>query len=296
MKTRIISGIIAASVLIAILLLPPVFLACTILIVSIIGIFEFYKATDHLGHRADRFVGVAASIWICGSAWVSESNAQSGYNTISDFNSGIPQFFQFIFSGKALMVVSFLLLLILFLQMVFRFGKFKAADVAFTVLGIAYVPFLLSFGLRLRLMLQGDWLVWAVVAGTLMTDIFAYFVGVSIGKHKMLPLVSPKKSWEGAIGGVLGSIISMAVFGMALPIFIKDLTTVLSFEHYLGIGLVCGIISQIGDWTASAFKRETGIKDYGNFIPGHGGMLDRLDSFLMTVPAVYLYMTVLLGV
>ena len=111
------------------------------------------------------------------------------------------------------------------------------------------------------------------------TDIMAYFTGMALGRHKLCPHLSPKKSVEGAIGGVLGSMLFCGLFGY----FVADgLLT-----ECVTIGLIGSIAAQLGDLSASAFKRQMGIKDYGNLIPGHGGILDRFDSVLFTAPLVY---------
>ena len=109
----------------------------------------------------------------------------------------------------------------------------------------------------------------------------AYFVGRSLGKNKLCPKISPKKTIEGSIGGIIGSIIVCGLFGV---IFARGLIL-----HCFIIGALGGVVSQFGDLTASVFKRKMGIKDYGNLIPGHGGILDRFDSVLFNAPLVFYY-------
>lgn len=106
-----------------------------------------------------------------------------------------------------------------------------------------------------------------------------------MGKHKLCPVISPKKTWEGAIGGILGSMILCLVFGL---IFMRHAIVICLIVGFLG-----SIISMFGDLTASIFKRKMGIKDYGNLIPGHGGILDRFDSILFTAPLVYYVVNIL---
>ena len=129
-------------------------------------------------------------------------------------------------------------------------------------------------------------MVWLVLLTAFGTDIMAYFSGYLFGKHKLCPKISPKKTVEGAIGGALGSMVLCGIFA---KLFLPAL-----FMHCLIIGLLGGIVSQFGDLTASIFKRKMGIKDYGNLIPGHGGILDRFDSVLFTAPLVYYYIAVIL--
>ncbi len=118
------------------------------------------------------------------------------------------------------------------------------------------------------------------------SDVCAYFVGVTIGKHKCVPHISPKKTWEGCIGGAIGCAILITVY---FDLFIYGLSgikmslfafSVVSFV----LGFIISVMSQLGDWTASIIKRRVGIKDYGNIFPGHGGMLDRFDSAFFTIP------------
>ena len=112
-------------------------------------------------------------------------------------------------------------------------------------------------------------------------DIMAYFTGMAIGKHKMAPNLSPKKTIEGAVGGLIGSALFSALFGyFVMPEIVVKCAI---------IGAIGGAVSMAGDLTASAFKRQMGIKDYGNLIPGHGGILDRFDSVLFVAPFVYYF-------
>jgi phosphatidate cytidylyltransferase len=121
--------------------------------------------------------------------------------------------------------------------------------------------------------------VWIVILSAFGTDIFAYFTGMAIGSRKLCPGISPKKTVEGAIGGVLGSVLLCGLFGFFfLP---------LGFGNCIVIGVVGGVTSQLGDLSASVLKRKIGIKDWSSLIPGHGGILDRVDSMLFTAPTVF---------
>ena len=171
---------------------------------------------------------------------------------------------------------------------IFKIDRRKIEDALATMLGIIYVIF---FSYHVVLVDQtGEYsvLLWLVLLSAFCTDIFAYFSGYFFGKHKLCPVLSPKKTIEGAVGGTLGSIICCGLFGyFAEP----DLLI-----HCLIIGGIGAVLSQCGDLTASAYKRKMGIKDYGNLIPGHGGIMDRFDSVLFTAPVVYYYIIfVLIG-
>ena len=130
----------------------------------------------------------------------------------------------------------------------------------------------------------GKVLVWILFISAWSTDTFAYFSGLTFGKHKLCPAISPKKTVEGSIGGILGCIICTELYA-----YIIASVNNLEFS-WINAGLcafTASIISQIGDLAASCIKREHGAKDYGNLIPGHGGVLDRFDSVLFIAPVVY---------
>jgi phosphatidate cytidylyltransferase len=159
-------------------------------------------------------------------------------------------------------------------------------DATATLTGIFYVGF---FSFHVTLIDQTGptgILVWLVVFAAFGSDVMAYFTGMAIGRHKLCPEISPKKTIEGAIGGILGSVLVCGLFGhFFAPQYVV---------HCLVIGVLGAVISQCGDLTASAFKRRMGIKDYGNLIPGHGGVLDRFDSVLFTAPGIYYYIVLVI--
>ena len=157
--------------------------------------------------------------------------------------------------------------------------KKNIMDIIVTFFGIFYVEILLDFiVLIMNNFPDGHKLVWLVFIIAFMTDTFAYFSGYLFGKHKLIPNVSPKKTIEGSIGGILGSTICCLIFGHILN---------LNMVLMLILGSIGSIIAQIGDLFASSIKRYVGIKDYGNLIPGHGGILDRFDSVILVTPFVY---------
>lgn len=171
------------------------------------------------------------------------------------------------------------------LLIMFRVSKHKPQDAAATLTGIFYVIFL-SYHVALTDQIEGfPLMVWLIFLTAFGADSMAYFTGLAVGKHKLCPNISPKKTVEGSIGGIVGSVILCGVFGY----FFTN-----ALIHCIIIGTLGGVISQLGDLTASAFKRHMGIKDYGNLIPGHGGVLDRFDSVLFTAPMVYYYIMIIL--
>ena len=166
-------------------------------------------------------------------------------------------------------------------------------DVAFSILGIFYIGLAFSHLLLLRftdssliiptffgLMPMGEVYLWLAFIGTWASDTFAYFIGSFLGKHKLCPAISPGKTIEGGIGGLLGSVGVVLAIGMTLH---------MPIQHGLALGILIGVAAPAGDLVESALKRFTGVKDSGNILPGHGGVLDRFDSILFTVPVVYYY-------
>jgi phosphatidate cytidylyltransferase len=162
-------------------------------------------------------------------------------------------------------------------------GASAATDVAWTVLGVTWVGGGGAAATSI-LMLKDDglYLLIAYVLITALDDIGGYFVGTRFGKHKMAPSISPAKSWEGWIGGLIGSLAGGALFALLL--------NSLDLVHGLAIGLISGLLAPVGDLVESLAKREIGIKDSGRLLPGHGGLLDRLDAIIFCAPAVYLYL------
>ena len=163
------------------------------------------------------------------------------------------------------------------------FKNIKAKEAAMTFLGIYYVAIPLSYLYQIRMLENGVFIFILVFVCSWIADTCAYFVGSAIGKHKLVPVLSPKKSVEGAIGGVVGSALIGGIYGLVLGNIInKDLW--LSFAI---IGACGAVISIFGDLAASAIKRNYDVKDYGKLIPGHGGILDRFDSMIFVAPIVF---------
>lgn len=181
------------------------------------------------------------------------------------------------------------ILVILFSQVVFTQMKTSFKDIAYTFLGIFYVVYFTLFLAIIYGRETGNILIWYVIGASWASDIFAYTIGKYFGKHKFSK-VSPKKSIEGCVAGVLGAVISMLIFTYFANTFWGQ-----NFSYlYIGIiGVVLSILGQIGDFAASTIKRYVDIKDYSNLIPGHGGMLDRIDSLIFIAPFAYALFTII---
>lgn len=176
-------------------------------------------------------------------------------------------------------------LLIVMSIYVFSFPKYKSDHATLTFFGLFYLAIMLSYIYQVRVMEGGEFLVWLAFIGSWGSDTCAYLVGRKIGKHKMAPVLSPKKSIEGLFGGIIGA----TLIGFIYASFTKQYITGFA-NPQLSFALIGGcsaLISVVGDLAASAIKRNHDVKDYGTLIPGHGGVLDRFDSIIFTAPIVY---------
>ncbi len=168
---------------------------------------------------------------------------------------------------------------------VVNFENCSVAHFSMSFIGFMYVTVMMSCVYIIRIMEDGPHTIWLVFICSWVCDTCAYFSGTMFGKHKMAPVLSPKKSIEGAIGGVLGS----AIVGVIYVHFVANvlLGGDLNIIHSVIVCILGAVASQVGDLFASAIKRNCGVKDYGNLIPGHGGVLDRFDSVIFTAPIVW---------
>lgn len=181
------------------------------------------------------------------------------------------------------------ILIILFAQVVATEMRTTFKDIAYTFIGIFYVVFFIMFVAFIDGMPNGKILIWYALFAAWGTDIFAYFVGRAIGKHKFSK-VSPKKSIEGCIGGTIGAVILMLIYS-----YVANTYWGMNYSYLFitGIGIILSLVGQIGDFAASSIKRFVDIKDFSNLIPGHGGMLDRIDSLIFLAPFAYALFTLL---
>ena len=157
-----------------------------------------------------------------------------------------------------------------------------------TVAGLVYIPYMFGYLLLFDHITKGLFYIWMIFIIAFVTDTAAYFVGRAIGKHKLCPRISPKKTVEGAVGGTLFAVAGLIGYGLIVKYnFDFDLPIYL----YAILGIFGSIASQCGDLTASMIKRKMELKDFGKVLPGHGGILDRFDSILFTLPIVYIFAT-----
>jgi len=267
-KTRLLSGILLVIVALGTIIPGSYLLFGLILIISLIGFSELLRVFD-----ADKTL-----LGICGYlfAVLYFLNLRFGERVFGEYFLN-PYIEPFEFIVLAYMVV-------LLTIMVFAFPRYQPKQVLVTFFGFFYVVVMLSFIYQVRMLPLGIFVVWLIFICAWGSDTFAYCAGLTLGKHKLAPKLSPKKSVEGAIGGVLGAALLGFLYALAINRFSQVNVGVMAFTAIGGIG---SVISQIGDLVASAFKRHYEVKDYGRFIPGHGGILDRFDSVIFVSPVIF---------
>jgi phosphatidate cytidylyltransferase len=281
MKTRVISGLVMAPLLI-IVYFGGIVLYAACCVIGFFAIREFFAVFE--SESAEPSSAGATVRPLRPVHWIAYLSIALLYAVLPAANATSLPF-------SILLVLWAVLITMLSLGALLS-EKYALEDSLVTAIGIFYVVFLSFHVAMIGGFFPPDdvWMrfhnpVWLVVLTAFGTDIFAYFTGSLLGKHKLCPKISPKKTVEGAIGGVVGSVLLCGVFGyFALPEL---------FVHCLIIGVLGSIVSQLGDLVASAVKRRRGVKDYGHLIPGHGGVLDRIDSGLFTAPLVFYYIYIM---
>lgn len=183
-------------------------------------------------------------------------------------------------------------LLVMLAVYVLTFPTYSDKQIMAAFMDFFYVSVMLSFVYLIRNMEHGLVLVLLIFVSSWINDTCAYFVGRALGKHKMAPVLSPKKSIEGLIGGIVGAGVFGAVFGILFDKYVDTMNYALLL--FAVVGAVGALPAVIGDLAASAIKRNNDIKDYGKLIPGHGGILDRFDSIIFTAPIIYYLLVYLL--
>lgn len=275
LRTRVISSIIGLSVLIGVVLLGREAFALGVFVIALIGMYEYFNAVSSAGYKPIRVLGYISCLPIAFIGVYGKFDTLQGYaNLFKSIN-----YFSF---------AVYLIVIALFSVEVFRHNRYNIVDIALTVLGMIYISFLFSFIVLTRNLINGGLYIWFIFIGAWATDTAAYFAGRFFGKIKVLPEVSPKKTLEGSIGGIIGSPLAITLYGFILNKtgYIGEI----SIYHFAIMGILSGVISQLGDWAASAIKRDMDIKDYGNIFPGHGGVLDRFDSIMFIAPLIYFYL------
>ena len=281
MNKRYLGAVLLAPLLIFIFL-GGIYLRGLMLILSLMGMYEFYSAVKTKKINTINIVGYFISII---------------YYLILSNNMN----FKYI-------ILLFTLAVFIMLCIPIFCLKYNFIDIAVTLLGFIYVAVFFSFVVLVNTKLVtvnnlainvGKYLVWLIFISSWMCDTAAYYSGKYFGKdgkHKLCPKVSPKKTVEGSIGGLVGSTLICIAFGYFINKYGTNMDIIqINLYNYAAIGLLCGIFSQFGDFAASSIKRYVNQKDYSNLIPGHGGILDSFDSILFSALVVYYYLTFILN-
>ncbi|HZM02278.1 MAG TPA: CDP-archaeol synthase [Candidatus Saccharimonadales bacterium] len=253
-----------------------VFLAIMIFL-AVTGLMEFYGMVSKLGHACYSCWGIGAGVLLLISTFVHISG-QFGFaaspSRINDFENSL-----FVLFVLGLCVRQFLS----------RQVTTGIVAISTTLFGIMYVPWLLNFIQKINFFgpgVEGHYYVLYFVIVTKFSDCGAYLVGSLIGKHKMIPRISPGKTWEGFCGAVVVSTAASVIFARLAGAHLAGMT----LPHAIILGVILSMAAVLGDLIESLFKREAGLKDSGRLFPGIGGILDLLDSLLFNAPLMYLYL------
>lgn len=273
-KTRAISACFLVAFLIPFVFVGGYFMAGCSWILSLIGYRELMRCCRLSGHlKKEEPLNDKGNVFGCFSALeLIGYFGITGYYALLTFTE-----------EKALLLVSLFVVLMLYMALyVFSFPKYNCREIMMSMFCFLYCPVMLSFIYQTWCLKNGLFAVILIFICSWGCDTAAYCVGMLMGKHKLAPILSPKKSIEGGIGGIVGAVI----LGVILGIFVVrcPLNEIWIFAFISAIGAV---ISQIGDLAASGIKRNENIKDYGRLIPGHGGIMDRFDSVIFTAPVIY---------
>lgn len=261
MFSRLLSALIGIPLLLGLTYLGDMYTAFLTAGISLLSLREFMHMAEKSNFRTWPFLTTSVGI-----IWL-----------IIVFNGG----------QKWLLPCLFLWFVISFGRLVLNYPACQLAETVNNFIAVVYTVFLPAHFFLLR-QLPDRGLQWALLTFFLVwaSDTFAYFIGVGLGKHPLIPKVSPRKTVEGFFGGLIGS--------MAVGLLGWYYMGVSTWVYFLGLALLTCLSAQLGDLLESVFKRIAGIKDSGNLIPGHGGILDRFDSFILAIPMFYYYVTLII--
>jgi phosphatidate cytidylyltransferase len=274
LTVRTLSGAVLAAVLFGATLLSAWGYIALLAVVTVVGVWEFYRLCHNCGYTPQRVMGVALAVMLFGfgvALFVAKAISRA-----------LPL--------EEIILVALLYMLVavpsVFVCELFRKQEHPIANVATTLAGVIYVAFPAALMLAVPLMLSqgGVWNPWYAICYILIiwaNDVFAYLTGISIGKHRMCERISPKKSWEGFVGGVVAAVGFAVLFGHLLGG---------NLAVWAGLGGVIAVTGVAGDFVESLFKRSADVKDSGSIMPGHGGMLDRFDALFISAPYVVMYL------
>jgi len=228
-----------------------------VIIIALLGLRELYSIADKQGYKPSYILGAILTLYFI---FISIYDAYSLNYYIENI------------------IITFFIILSFILQLFKKDYSKVLAEISITIFGSIYLGYLLSFLLKIKDLPNGNYYLVSLLIITWANDIGAYLIGTKLGKNKIFPKISSKKTIEGSIGGI--------IFSIAGTFALKNWLN-LNFNELLSLGLIISIIAQLGDLFESVLKRGSGIKDSGTLIPGHGGILDSLDSLIFTAPVFY---------
>ena len=260
MLKRIISALVGLVLFFIVMFSEKSVLSIAILLVTSIALFEVYRAYHFHKIKILLFLGILIAL------------AFSFGNYLD---------------GSAIMAFAFGFLLLMVLFLLARHESFCTKDIGTYVFITLVITFSFSNIVYLKRLTNGQFYVWIPFIIAWCTDSAAYFSGRFLGRHKLCAKISPKKTVEGAFGGIAGSVAGLLIYQAVLWFAFQ---TAVNPWLLIGLGILGSVTSQMGDLFASIIKRENKIKDFGNIMPGHGGIMDRFDSLLLTTPFVFLFL------
>ena len=228
-----------------------------VIIIALLGLRELYSIADKQGYKPSYILGAILTLYFI---FISIYDVYSLNYYIENI------------------IITFFIILTFILPLFKKDYSKVLAEISITIFGSIYLGYLLSFLLKIKDLPNGNYYLISLLIITWANDIGAYLIGTKLGKNKIFPKISPKKTIEGSIGGI--------IFSIAGTFALKNWLN-LNFNELLSLGLIISIIALLGDLFESVLKRGSGIKDSGTLIPGHGGILDCLDSLIFTAPVFY---------
>ena len=255
---RILTGIIAVPIVSGITYYgSPLLFLFFVVVIALIAVYEYFRMIDRIGINGFPIPGIILSLFLL---------------------------LNFYFEGRFFLEWGFVSSLTLFGSWFLQENNVKVAidQIAFTLFGILLIAGLGGYFLLIRNFENGNVLILFLFLIVWFSDTASYYFGTRFGKKKLAPLISPNKTFEGSFAGLFGSLLAGIIVGIWL---IDDI----SMSHCLLVAFLCGIIGLFGDLAESLLKRHVGVKDSGNLLPGHGGILDRIDSLLFAGPVFYCY-------
>jgi len=284
-KTRLISGIILVAISLLVLWIGGAVTGAVTMILSALGVYELCRVYK----IEKKSPTVIALIWtfVYYLILIAADLKATVFNTVNTSQRPVADPGQSIPITRFTVPIMVLYLLAILTLYVFRFPKYHDKEIMAAFMSFFYVSVMLSFVYKIRTMYEGGYFIVLVFICSWGNDTLAYCCGRLFGKHKMSPELSPKKTVEGLIGGIIGAGLLGVIYGLFLNGRVEQFNNV---NIYITLFVVCALGSipaVIGDLAASAIKRNNDVKDYGTLIPGHGGVLDRFDSMIFTAPIIY---------